>query len=222
MRRAGPYLALAAVAALSGCSSVSESSYGQVWKLMHGSISAGLGKSRVTREQAAAIPYASMGWRLKQDNQSIVVLATDTGGQLLWTSAAHVVLVTRDGRLVRSVGLRHDLAGTAPKGDTELTAPAEALKAPFRSTRLVDYPDMERYGVVLDCQAKTAGRQTITILGRILATTRVDESCHSPTLRWSFTDNYWLDKDDGTVWRTRLHYHPREAWIETELFRPPG
>lgn len=222
MNRIWRTLAAAAALALAGCSSASESSYSQVWKVVRGSVSASFGDSRVTLSQAAAIPYASMGWRLKDGNQALIVLATDTDGQLLWTSAAHVVLVTRDGRLVRSVGLPHDLGGLTPKGAATLPAPAAARLAAFRSMRLADYPDIGQYGVEIDCQARVAGRQTIAILNRQIATTRVDENCYSPTLRWRFTDNYWLDNDDNTVWRTRQHFHPREAWIETELFRPPG
>ena len=68
-------------------------------------MAASFGNGRVTRDQAAAIPYASMGYRLDDGIRALLVLATDANGEQLWTSAAHVVIVTRDGRIVRTVGL---------------------------------------------------------------------------------------------------------------------
>lgn len=189
---------------------------------MRDSISAQFGNQRVNRDQAAAIPYASMGWRLDNGNQSIIVLATDKAGEQLWTSAMRIVLVTRDGRLVRSVGLGRDLGGSSPRAGTSLPSPAAALQGPFVTRRLTDYPDIGRYAIDVDCRSHAVNRQTITILGRAIPTMRVDEDCKSVALRWRFTDSYWVNPEDSLVWRSRQHIHPNAPTIETELFRPPG
>ncbi len=214
--------ALAVSLLLAGCSADSNSDYAQFWQILRSGAAASFGNQSVTRKQAADIPYASMGWRLDGSNQSIIILATDNNGEQLWTSAARIVIVTHAGRVVRTVGLGHDLGGARPRGSGALAPPAAALKQPFTSTRLVDYPDTGHYGVELVCRARAVGRQTIAILGRNIATTRIEEDCTSKTLRWRFTDSYWVDPQDGTVWRTRQHIHPRLGVLETELFRPPG
>jgi len=183
---------------------------------------ASVGKIRVTREQAAAIPYASLGYTLDGGNQGLLVLATDSGGDLLWTSAAHIVIVTREGRIVRTVGLGHDLSGVTSRDEKGLPPPAAAVQAPFASTRLEDFPEQGLYGVRLSCRAKLAGRQSVKILGQVIATLRVDEACSSRNPDWSFTDNFWVDKDSGFVWRARQHVQPQGALVETEIFRPPG
>ena len=66
----------------------------------------------VTREQAAQVPFATIGVRVDGGAQSMLVLATETGGDLLWTSAARVALVTRAGRVLQSAGFRENLAAT--------------------------------------------------------------------------------------------------------------
>lgn len=220
-RRGAATLALGALL-LGGCTSAGDSNYEQVWRVLRASVKASFGDSKVTRDQAAAVPYASMGWRLGKGPQSLIVLATDKNGQRLWTSAARIVLVTEDGRLTRSVGLPHDLGGLNPRDASALPAPAQALTAPFHSTRLADYPDMGRYGVTIDCQSRAMARQSITILGRALTATLVQEDCYAQALRWRFQDQYWVDPTDGTVWRSRQHIHPEDDVLETELFRPPG
>lgn len=223
--RAGRIAGIAALAFLAASCSSSGSgntNYSQFYQLMRQSLSASFGKIRVTRDQAAAITYASMGYSLDGGNQTMLILATDSGGELLWTSSAHVVIVTRDGRIVRTLGLGRDLSGvTAPNGATVAPLSA-ALKGFFASTRLEDFPELGRYGVRVSCRTHMVGRQSIKILGQALSTVRVDESCRSEQPEWSFTDNFWLDGDNGQVWRSRQHVHPQGSVVETEIFRPPG
>ena len=220
--RAAACGALALMAAACSSGNSGNTNYAQFFKLMRQSLSAGFGKTRITREQAAAIPYASLGYTLDGGNQGLLVLATDSGGDLLWTSAAHVVIVTRDGRIVRTVGLGKDLSNLTSQDQSGLPPVAAAVRAPFFSMRLEDFPDLSLYGVRLSCRATLAGRQSVKILGQLIATLRVEEACTSRNPDWSFTDSYWVDKDDGFVWRSRQHVHPKGMLVETEIFRPPG
>jgi hypothetical protein len=176
---------------------------------------------RVTREQAAAIPYASLGYSLDDGNQNLLVLATDTNGELLWTSPSHVVIVTRDGRIVRTLGLPHDLSGLTTLGGPP-PSPTQAIRQPFTSARQEDFPELGLYGVTIYCYARLVGRQKILILGQAITTNRVDESCRSQKAEWSFVDSFWLDADTGLAWRSRQHINPKAGSIEIEIFRPPG
>ena len=214
--------ALALVTAACSSSNSGNTSYAQFFQVIRQSWAASFGNARITREQAAAIPYASLGYNLEGGNQDILVLATDSGGDLLWTSSAHVVIVTRDGRIVRTVGLGQDLSNTTSRDQKGLPPPAAAIRTPFSSTRLEDFADQNLYGVRVSCQAKLAGRQNIRILGQGIATIRVDESCNSRNPDWSFTNSFWVDQDSGLVWRSRQHVHPQGVPVEIEIFRPPG
>jgi hypothetical protein len=218
-------LAAAAMALLAaGCSSETSgnTNYSQFYQILRQSLSASFGTVRVTREQAAAIPYATIGYSLDGGNQAMLILGTDNGGQLLWTSPAHVVIVTRDGRIIRTLGLGHDLSGLTTR-DTGPPPPlAAAIKAPFASTRLEDFPELGLYGTIVSCRAQMIGRQTIKILGQAIPTVRIDEACQSRQPDWSFVDTYWVDGDSGLVWRSRQHVHPKGGTVEIEILRPPG
>jgi hypothetical protein len=213
---------LAFLVASCSSSSTGNTNYTQFYQLMRESLSASFGKIRVTRDQAASVDYASMGFSLDGGNQAMLILATDSGGELLWTSAAHVVIVTRQGRIVRTLGLDHDLSGLTTRNNTPPPPLTAAIQAPFTSTRLQDFPELGLYGVQVSCRAHMVGRQNINILGQAVPTVRVDESCRSGQPEWSFTDNFWVDGDSGLVWRSRQHVHPNGGTVETEIFRPPG
>ncbi len=211
--------AAAAVLALAGCGSESGSALHDYKKILDSAFAGSLGKNRVTLEQAAAIPYASMGWRLNGGNEAILVLATDNGHEQLWTSAAHVVLTTQDGRLKRTVGLPHDMTGLVPKSSGEAMAPAKALQGPFSQEFVADFAGF--YNVSLSCRATSKGMRMIEILGKALKAIRVEEDCHSTTLNWSFVNIYWIDPEKMLVWRSHQHVHPGGDEVDTEVLRPP-
>lgn len=221
--KAGRLLAAWACALLlAGCSSSSDSNYSEYWTALKQGVRGTFGAApAVTKAQAAAIPYASMGYRVDGGAERLIVLATDTGGEQLWTSADHVVLLTRDGRIVRTVGLPHDLAALSAGRDGD-PPPVQALRAPFASSRLEDFPDLNLYSVPVTCHVAMQGRAAITILDNRLDTIRVDESCISEKLNWSFVDSFWVDPESGLVWRSRQHIHPKGEILDTEILRPPG
>ena len=181
--------------------------------------SLGGGALKVTLEQAGSIPYASLGYRIDNSPQAMLVLATDTNDDLLWTGRSRVVLVTRDGRVLRSVGLPQDRATTTFMQGA--TPPGAARSGAFRSSRIIDLPDIGAYSVTLNCTTASRGRQMVNILGTAMATVRVEETCQSENPRWSFTDVYWVSPDNGFVWRSQQHLHPKGGVLDIEILRPP-
>lgn len=210
-------VAIALSLLLAGCSSTGDSDYAQFYRTVRQSF----GHGRITKDQAAAIPYASMGYRMNDGPEQLVVLATDSNGEQLWTSAARIVIATRGGRVVRTVGLPANVSAVMAAGQ-ELPPLAAALRAQQTYTRLEDLPEMGIYGASLNCRATYMGAQTIMILGRGISTRKIDEICNSESLNWSFTDSFWLDPDSGLTWRSIQHVSPRNGKIETEILRPPG
>jgi hypothetical protein len=208
-------LCLAGTAVLAGCGSQT------AWRDYLNLVRQSYARQAVTIDQAAAIPYASLGYRLDDGNQALLVLATDTNGDLLWTSASRVVLLTRDGRILRTVNFPKDRGATQPLRGAHLPPPADALKAAYQSTRVIDLPAISAYGVRVNCTTRLRGTELITILGTAMSTARVDETCQASEPRWSFTDSYWVDRDNGFVWRSRQHLYPGSMTIQTEVFRPP-
>lgn len=170
---------------------------------------------RVTLEQAAATPYASMGISIDGGDQSIVVLATDTEGTLLWTSAAHIGLSTRQGRIIRTVGLAHDLANFA------VVTTVKHDDGSVETHWTADFPDIGAYSVPVSCERKSTGQETIEILGKHLTTIRFVENCSARPRenKWTFQNIYWSSPDNGFVWRSIQHVHPDLAPIVTEIFR---
>jgi Group 4 capsule polysaccharide lipoprotein gfcB, YjbF len=207
---------------LPGCSSSRDSLYRQYFQVVRQSFRQSFGAEKVSRQEAAAIAYASMGIRIDGGSQNLLVLASDTGGDLLWTARSKVVILTHDGRILRSVGLAHDVTAVTPGSGQALPTPAAALRGRVSSERFADFPDISAYGVALRCITSSSGAETVAILGSVMRLVRVNESCRSTSPAWTFMDSYWVNPDSGLVWRSLQHIHPGGETVETEILRPPS
>jgi hypothetical protein len=165
--------------------------------------------------EAAAIPYATLGVRLDGGREQILVLATDAGGERIWTAGTAVAITTRHGRIIRTAGFGTDLSGyDGRKGESDwLNAHTLNWTA--------DFADLNRYSVPVTCDSQPAGPDPITILGKQFDTVRVDLTCRSDLLDWSFVNSYWVSAQTGRVWRSREQFHPKGPVLDTELLRPP-
>jgi hypothetical protein len=204
--------ALAGALALSACSSDGGGDWLQMFQAVRSSWESS--GAPVKLDDAAAIPYATMGIRLDGGREQILILATDSGGERLWTSGTAVAVTTRGGRIVRTSGFGADLSGygTADKTNWAL---------PHSYTWTADFKEMGLYSVLVSCNDVPAGRDPITILGKDFDTIRVDETCTSDQVHWSFTNTFWVSLESGRVWRSIQQVHPKGPVFEMELLRPP-
>ena len=197
---------------LAGCSSD-----GSDWPALFSAARSYLGSGdSVSREQAAAIPYATLGVRLDGSREQILILSTDVDGEQLWVSPRHLALVIRRGRIVKTVGLSADLSG--------YIAPAvepETWDKPHSYEWNGDFADQHSYLASVHCAVGAGVIDPITILGATLQTVRVEEACESAMLNWTFTNTFWVSTTTGLVWRSIQHTAPQGPTIETELLRPP-
>ena len=204
---------------LTGCSSEGSPE----WRGLYDSFKAAVQTPpAVTLDEAAAIPYATLGVKVAGGQESIAVLATDNGGQKLWASGKSLTLVTMDGRIQRTVGLAHNLSWSTISADPAGSLPLQSWEMPRRTNWTADYNETGQYSVQVSCDERPAGTETILVLGQRISTLRINAQCSSPALNWRFTDVYWVGLSDGVVWRSIQYVHPKLGPIEMETLRPPG
>lgn len=213
-----PAVAVAVLLALSACSSERSSDWSQLYGVaaqLFGARGAG-----ITLEQAAAIPFASIGVRINDGPEGVLVLATsNASGERLWTSASRVALLTRAGRIVRSAGLEHNLSESRVRSGYNGPPP---FSGSATSVWEDDFADLNLYSVAVSCTSKVQGPAIVKNFTRDIPTIQVDESCRSDQLDWSFVNSYWISPATGAVWRSIQYVSPKLGPIEIEILRPVG
>ena len=203
--------------AVGGCSSDSDTD----WSQMYGMVSKAIeGQDQgVTLQQAAAVPYASIGVRINESAEAILILATTSPqNEQLWTSSAKIGLLIRGGRIVRTAGLEHNLTGVVARAG-DYSAPS--TQADGTSEWNMDFADLNLYSVPVSCVSKVRGQTAVKNFTVSIPTIRVDETCRSKKVDWSFVNSYWISKTTGLVWHSIQYVSPNSGPIEIEILRPP-
>lgn len=170
----------------------------------------------ITREQAAAIPYASIGVQLGSSAQGLAVLGKGVGDDRYWYSGNSILFVTRAGRVMQTVGLPYDLSHADARSGSGPAAPGTAP----HFVLMLDFRDLGTFNVVANCTDTDEGPATISILSANIETRHHIERCEAPELDWSFENEFWLDARTGYVWQSIQNIHPRSSLLIVTVFRP--
>jgi hypothetical protein len=170
------------------------------------------------REDVAKFAAASISVRVGSAPEALVLLNRIEGRDQFWFSSDHIMLVTRGGRVTQTAGFQTDLMHTEmptpdPVDGALLTADHGA------SLRLLDY---EEFGVGIQArsQYRLLGRDPIRIIGSSIPTLRIIEQVRVPTLKWWFTNTYWVHEQTAAVWKSRQHFHPDRPVLTITTMRP--
>jgi hypothetical protein len=205
---------LLAATALSGCGN--DSDFAQLGSLLWQNVgSIGSEGPGIPRAQASAIPYASLGVRYGSNAEAMLILATKSGDTNEWLAGTQVSITTRGGRVVRTVGLPHNLTGfQGPIPDTGPDAP------PGSYHYFYDFSDRRAFGVVVNCTQRDMGPERIDIVGGGHDTRHIVETCRVPLFDWDFQNDFWKDTATGYVWKSTQNIHPDSDTLTLEALRP--
>jgi hypothetical protein len=205
---------------LAACASEQHSESSDVLTMLRQSLDSHTGNTTVTRDQAAAIPYASIGVTVGSLPQTMLVLAAKSRATCLWTSAAHIAVETQSGRITRTAGLEHNMSQTVFAGRDPLQSWSSSTRRTY--TFLMDIPDKDVYGASIGYEMSAPEESHVTILGALLSTFHVREKGSCSVLDWTMENDYWLDSKTGFVWLSRQNIHPDLDPIEIAVLRPPA
>lgn len=181
---------------------------------------AGMPDTITDRSQVDKLPYASLAVKIGKAPKTLMILARVDGAEYHWVSANRVVMVSRHGRIVRTVDLPQDLARTTFFTQDPLSdqIPHEGTS---KFTRLIDiFPD-KHFSVPVTSRLDYVGSEEIDILGVQHSTKHWVEHASAPLLDWHFSNHYWLGYD-GFVWKSIQHTTPAIEPVTLEITKRPA
>ncbi|MGF6712758.1 hypothetical protein QFZ41_003722 [Luteibacter sp. W1I16] len=190
-----------ALAVAGGCSSVSRGSLEAVRLAMHGE------KVEPTAASVAATPYFQLQVNAPE-GEAILVLAKAEHGKLGWYGTGNDIVFTRDGVVVKTVGLPANLDDSAFPSVDPFKAGLQRLSGPLDYTRRMDWSPGYRYGVVVQAHIEPKALEDVEILGTVRHLRRFDEQLSVPGLGTRMTNRYWVDPTDGFIWKSRQYIAP--------------
>jgi len=177
---------------------------------------------QVSIAQIRALPYASLGVRLGNGAPGALLLDRYEGDDLVWISGDNIALVTREGRLVKTVGLQRDLRQTqfeSPDPLPQIFA-SGSVDGIAKVERVIDLSSRDSFGVPIESRYEILGPKTIHVIGLTRETIMIREHIVVRMWRWSADNYYWLDQKTGSVQRAIQRYCPEVPEIEYDVLRP--
>ncbi|NUY57701.1 YjbF family lipoprotein [Salinivibrio sp. EAGSL] len=165
-------------------------------------------------DEINALPYASLYAQLDNGPRGFMVLAfvepsDHPSPNLKWLSGENEMLVTRNGRLVKTVNLVDgNLAATHTDTPDPLSVGLNTLSMPHTWSRTIDWQPGNHSGYRADSTFKRRKLQNISVNGTPVATTHYTEYVTLPALDTQYTNDYWIANDTGKIIKSYQHLAP--------------
>ena len=176
----------------------------------------------IPRATVTTLPYATITAKVGNLPRGLLGLVRVEGADLHWASSNRVALVTRRGRLIKTVGLPQDLRDMRVTGEDPLTQAPHQLSRPTQYVRQLDLAHPDFYELMVDSELSLVGPRKITILEIEFDTILLVERNSARTLRWRFENQFWVDPVDGFVWRSLQHVGREIPELVIEVAKPPA
>ncbi len=210
------YIFLLVVCFLAAGCSQSQQSLGDTFKVAI----FGIPDVEMTPEQVQDIPYASMYVRVNKGSQIFVILAYAENGSLKWVTRDKAMLITRNGRLVKTLDLTDNLLEVTNLTSDPL-AQANKITDGTEWTRIQSWTqDKQVYSATLTSRFSIAGNETLTVLNVPRTYRIVDEDVTAAELNTHYRNRFWIDPSTGAVSKSQQFIGPDFFPIETITLNP--
>ncbi|MGI2072242.1 YjbF family lipoprotein [Shewanella baltica] len=189
---------------------------------------------KLTTEQIEANPYASIYVKIEDIPQAFVVLAfaepkhtlttvrpTPEAMELKWLSADKAMLVTVNGRLVRTHNLlKGNLTAIESSEPDPILLGLHLNSTPKTWTRTLDWQPGYHYGYKLNSQFDFIAEEKILINDTPTQALHYSELVSVEGLDIQYLNEFWLKPDNGHVIKSRQKIAPNLPFIDITLLKP--
>jgi len=174
----------------------------------------------LTPEQVHDIPYASIYARVNGGSQILLVLAYAENGNLKWVTRDKAMLVTRNGRLIKTLNLPDNLLEVT-NIDADPLAHAQRIVDGTQWTRIQSWTQGKQlHSATLSSRFTLAGTETVTVLDAPHVYRVLNEDVSVAELNTHYRNRFWIEPDTGAVIKTEQYVGPGYFPIETTTLNP--
>ena len=175
----------------------------------------------ITREIVENIPYASALLKIGKGTQGLVILERVENNNYLWVSKDRVYIVTKDGRIERSLGLSNNL--------TKITSIDQSFKDLLTELNPVteyysyySFQDPLLSDLKVSISIANKGIQEVEILEEKKKLILIEEIISSELIGWKEKNQFWVDPNDYFVWKSSQNISPKLPTFILQVTKRPG
>lgn len=174
----------------------------------------------VSDEYIRALPYSTMYLRLNDGQQIFVVLGYVEQEQSKWLTQDQAMIVTRNGRLLKTTGLHTNLLDVTPAAQDPLNT-AFALHDGARWTRNIRWTEDDHYrSATLTSEFFSAGETVLHLAGEPVRSQIWHENVRSTTPERTWQNTFWIEAATGHVRRSEQTLGAGVVPVEMTFLKP--
>ena len=215
-------LLLASCLSFIGCSSIPDNVAGS-WRYSFETFKSalfGYEDFPITRELIDNIPYASIRLKIGKGPAGLLILETKERKKNTWLSADQVTIVEREGKIIRTLGLTNNLTSIRPQSVNHVELVKNKDSPIYKSFISLDNPEV--FELELKVKVLNKGLEEIEIVDKKYSLIHFIEEKENRYLRWKSKDHYWVDPEDGFVWKSIQNIAPNIPPIVIEVTKKPA
>ena len=215
-------LLLASCLSFIGCSSIPDNVAGS-WRYSFETFKSalfGYEDFPITRELIDNIPYASIRLKIGKGPAGLLILEIKERNKNTWLSADQVTIVEREGKIIRTLGLTNNLTSIRPQSVNHVELVKNKDSPIYKSFISLDNPEV--FELELKVKVLNKGLEEIEIVDKKYSLIHFIEEKENRYLRWKSKDHYWVDPEDGFVWKSIQNIAPNIPPILIEVTKKPA
>lgn len=174
----------------------------------------------VSDEEIASLPYASMYLRINDGQRIFLVLGYAENGQQKWITQDRAMLVTQNGRLVKTLGLSDNLLEVINLAQDPLAHPLQ-LRDDAGWTRIMSWTENGQLRSATLTSRFSRGRDEVLKLGGHEIACRVwHETITSAANGAEWQNTFWIDALSGEIRQSAQRVGADTLPVEITILKP--
>jgi hypothetical protein len=163
--------------------------------------------------------FASMKVKTGRTN-AIMVLANDYDGVLQWVSADEIQIFTKNGKIIRTIGLNNDIFVTDPPNILEIYTKLLSERAVAYDASIISFsePSMDGETIKYKYFLGDPFKYSLLLNGRVIEGRILYEEIYIKKLLWKRKNKYWVNPA-GQIIRSRQFLNPSIDYMEMEVIK---
>ena len=172
----------------------------------------------ITKDLIDKIPYASSLISIGKGKNALMILESSLNGEHTWVTQDGVYIVTRDGKIIKTAGLKNNLIDfVTPSINYKTLKKNES----FSYFTYLSYDKPSLSNLKLRSTITLRDKETVSLFMQEKELFLIEERIENVYLGWSELNKYWVDKD-FYVWKSIQHTSPKLPPFYIEITKKPA
>ena len=165
------------------------------------------------------IPYASSLLKIGKGPTGLLILESKNDNIETWISADKVILLIRNGKIIRSSGLQNNLTNLISPFSSFKELKNSPLNYPYKIYLSYDKPSLLNLDIEVNITVK--GSEKVQLFNREAELLLIEEEMVNKKIGWKRVNKYWVD-EEYFVWKSEQYISPKLPKFYLEVTKKPS